>query len=328
MFTLLALLSAPALAVPSIAACGNVPGTIFDTLSCQSLCVIQANPTTGQTEVFCDSGRDHVAAGAAIDGNGGGYTVADGADAEYVIIGADNAWGTTSTNRFCCSVQDDAFEARIVRLMGTEGVDHYNFRAPQTILNGIDMKNPDPAQTMGVAGIIQGDLDNDVIQGAKDSSTLYSDWLFGEAGDDDIDGSFGEDLLDGGSGVDDLNGGGGADLLKGRANDDFMLGGDGQDILLGGEGDDDLDGGPSEDCMQPEPSSGSLTTSDVVFDDNEVDTLDMPSGQVIGSITLSGAGDLCTAAGMAQAPTPDCDTLVAVDVCQDDADTWEMDHAP
>ncbi len=331
MLTLLALLGAPALATPTVGDCGNVPGTFYDYQLCQNLCVIQTHPDSGLQEVFCDSGRDHVAAGAAIDGNGGGYSTTDTADAEYVILGADNAFAAGGVNRFCCSVQDDAFELWIVRLNGTEDGDEYRFKAPSAAFPGLDLFNPDASGGHVIAGIIEAGAGDDVIFGSSTNTPDdYWEYLFGEDDDDEIMASYGDDWLDGGLGLDILKGEGNDDVLKGREDNDTLNGGAGDDILIGATGNDTLLGGVNDDCLQPEPpiaNGGSGATSDVVTDNSGANTLDMPGTLTISSITMTGASDECTNAADAQAPA-ECESIVVDEICTVEADAWEDAHQP
>ena len=326
MYTLLAWFSSPALATPTISDCGNVPGTLYDNLSCSALCVAQTSPYFGLTEIFCDTSRDHVAAGAAVDGNGNGYTTADTADAEYVVLGADGTFGAGGTNRFCCAITDDSYETWIVRLSGTERNDEYRFYGPSAA-PGLHLKNPDPLLTHQVAGLIETLEGDDDLYGSPQADD-YWEFLFGGDNDDDLYGSFGDDMLDGGDGADDLFGNAGADVLKGREGNDDLNGAAGNDILLGELGDDALSGGQDDDCMQPEPDWGSDTTADTVSDTNDDNTVIIPTDFTISDIILGNGNDGCTTSANAQAPFPECDTIVSEDVCTLAAAAWEDAHTP
>ncbi len=75
-------------------------------------------------------------------------------------------------------------------------------------------------------------LDNAITGGEA------ADFVFGYAGDDQLNGGGGADYLDGGEGNDLLDGGSGGDLLLGGAGADLLIGGLGNDQLSGGNGAD------------------------------------------------------------------------------------------
>lgn len=84
------------------------------------------------------------------------------------------------------------------------------------------------------------------------------DWLFGEAGQDQMDGGSGKDVLFGGTDSDSLDGGDGDDVLVGDLSDkatplhgdDRLSGGAGDDRLQGDGGHDQLFGGDGDDELQ------------------------------------------------------------------------------
>ncbi len=66
-------------------------------------------------------------------------------------------------------------------------------------------------------------------------SVRLATWLFGGAGNDDLNGGNGPNVLDGGDGDDLLIGGSDRDLLVGGPGRDQLIGNGGDDILIGGE---------------------------------------------------------------------------------------------
>ena len=126
---------------------------------------------------------------------------------------------------------------------------------------------------------IQGGAGNDTIVGGKGNDTLKGgagndritddsgvNKIYGQAGDDtliahskstnssskysnQIYGGSGNDYLEGGNGKDYLSGGDGYDVLYGLGGNDYLTGGKGNDYLDGGEGNDSLHGGSGRDNL-------------------------------------------------------------------------------
>lgn len=71
---------------------------------------------------------------------------------------------------------------------------------------------------------------------------MISQFVFGEAGNDDIRGGRGDNALIGGSGNDNIRGGIGRDILIGGIGKDYLYGGRDNDLLIGGStaNEDDL----------------------------------------------------------------------------------------
>lgn len=324
MLSLLAIVSV-ALATPSVSDCGATPWSNYSNKTCGGACVVQTSPLLPVLELHCDAGRTRVAAGAAMDGNGNGYSLTDTADAEFVVLGANGSFGSTGTSRFCCAVTDDDLELYLVRVTGTSGADTLHFKAPST-LSGIDLKNPAATPTHLVAGMIEGGEGGDTLYGAS-AEDDYVEYLYGEDGDDSLTGSYGDDMLDGGAGNDALSGQGGDDLLIGRGGNDGMAGGADADLLLGEDGNDVLDGGVGDDCLQPELTGATTATTDDVDDSTGADTLVMAVGLTIDLLSLAGEDDACSPGASADGGA-ECETEVSETECEDRADDWEANHLP
>ncbi len=107
----------------------------------------------------------------------------------------------------------------------------------------------------GKGGHAEGDVIIDIedIVGSGYGDFLVGDdntnYLYGNAGDDELRGGGGADALLGDDGDDRLYGGVGADRLEGGAGDDALWGGDGNDWLLGNAGNDQLSGGSGDDVL-------------------------------------------------------------------------------
>ena len=99
-----------------------------------------------------------------------------------------------------------------------------------------------------------GGNNNDVIQGG-----LFSEFLAGLGGNDDIKGGFGGDEILGGGGDDILRGEGGDDKISGEDGNDFLYGDAGEDMLTGGLNRDAFDGG---DPTPPDEEKDTVTDWD------------------------------------------------------------------
>ncbi|MEM7541476.1 MAG: cadherin domain-containing protein, partial [Pseudomonadota bacterium] len=134
---------------------------------------------------------------------------------------------------------------------------------------------------LGGGGDGDGDGDGD---GGGDADDGGRDFLYGEAGDDDLWGGDGNDYLDGGTGNDDLWGGGGDDFLSAGSGNDSAFGEAGDDTFIFREGDgasNSFDGGAGggwTDVIQLQNATGGDPTDGWTY---QIDS---------GSITASGDG--------------------------------------
>ena len=155
----------------------------------------------------------------------------------------------------------------------------------------------DNPETNGAAGDLLGSIENLTGSSQKDSLTgdANPNVLKGMGEADTLSGGANDDKLYGGDGADTLNGGADNDMLSGGAGDDTLNGGLGDDTLTGGAGDDDLSGGDGADTFVFSPMDGA-GDSDAILDwdagSNKIDlsAFDLTAEQVIGAITLRGAG--------------------------------------
>ncbi len=172
-----------------------------------------------------------------------------------------------------------------------------------------------------------GDADGDVISnfenilGSANVDFLYgdagvndingnvgADWLFGRAGADSMDGGAGADLMWGDEGEDTMNGGADGDFMWGGADNDTMHGNDGidwlrgeggvdslfgdegDDILIGGEGNDIMEGGTGTDTFYGEADNDTINggaNGDVAFGQEGNDII---NGGSEGDFLFGGAG--------------------------------------
>lgn len=108
------------------------------------------------------------------------------------------------------------------------------------------------------------------------TGSVFSDWLWGDGGNDRLEGRTGNDWLTGDAGNDTLNGGAGNDSLYGGTGNDTLNGGTGQDTLHGGDGVDALTGGGGKDSFEFYSSdTGDYTASkaDTILDFTADDTI-------------------------------------------------------
>lgn len=165
------------------------------------------------------------------------------------------AWGVSSSSYFCCTFTHSADQNPIdyIEAYGTDYADTMRF----TWSGGsYELTNTDA--DYAISAYIYGNSEDDGIRGSSSSSNNYSEYLYGEDGDDTIagyggpdyiSGGSGDDTLNGGSGDDEMSGGSGHDEMSGGGQDDTMEGGDDEDRMSGGTGDDDMDGGDAGDVM-------------------------------------------------------------------------------
>ncbi len=203
----------------------------------------------GDDVVFGDSGNDIIYADEKSEINsvsGGDDSVSGGKGNDTIWSGAgnDNIWGDDN---------DDL-------LYGNDGED----------------------QLIGGTGIdsIYGGDDNDVIYG-DDPEYMYlgsNDYLYGDAGDDEIYGQTGNDYINGGSGYDKIYGDAGNDNIYGNDNSDIIYGGQGNDNIYGGADNDTIDGGEGNDMLYGGENGdiyvfGRNYDQDIIFDNKGTNTI-------------------------------------------------------
>ncbi len=190
--------------------------------------------------------------------NGGIYTVT-------VTINDGN--GGTATSTTTAVVQGAGVVNGTLYIIGTPGRDHVNLKFDEkknelkvdVKLNqtggsdggfdggsdgGSDGGHDGGKQTFAISSINRvvaylcdgDDQYNGGSDGGSDggSAAAISQFVFGEAGNDNIQGGRGKDVLSGGSGKDDIKGGRGADILIGGTGNDNLQGGRGNDLIIGG----------------------------------------------------------------------------------------------
>jgi Ca2+-binding RTX toxin-like protein len=149
----------------------------------------------------------------------------------------------------------------------------------------------------GDAGIdnIDGGDDNDYINGGAGADSLVgglgNDTIDGGADNDNINGNAGDDYLIGGTGNDTINGGDDNDILDGGDNNDSLLGGNGNDALYGGAGNDTLNGEANNDILDGGDNNDSLlggTGNDTLYGGAGNDTL---KGEDNNDYLVGGAGN-------------------------------------
>ena len=95
--------------------------------------------------------------------------------------------------------------------------------------------------------IYTGDGDDEVKFDSV--SNKYTNYLYGEKGNDNLRGNSSTDYIYGGVGDDDVLGAGGNDFLYGNEGDDRLAGDTGNDVLDGGAGADEITGGTGTDIF-------------------------------------------------------------------------------
>ncbi|KAB7615477.1 hypothetical protein F9L33_01545 [Amylibacter sp. SFDW26] len=199
------------------------------------------------TDVFFDT----IVAG----GTGGNDTIDGGAGDDDIFgqDGDDVLSGGTGTNELFGGAGDDVF-------IGGDGADSFQGGADQ---DNLDYSNSDAAVNVNLTtgDLSGGDADNDTIVGGIDGvigsdfddtlvgfdqqgtsvPDVFTNELFGGAGDDVIEGKGGDDLLEGGDDNDTITGGDGADIINAGADRDLIIGGTDGDVIDGGSDGDDFD---------------------------------------------------------------------------------------
>lgn len=105
-----------------------------------------------------------------------------------------------------------------------------------------------------------GDANGDRLTSIENViGSRYSDYIWGDNGDNRIHGGDGHDQLSGGGGRDSLYGGRGRDSLFGEAGNDRLDGDDGDDLLSGGDDHDRLNGGDGDDRLFGDNGNDYLT---------------------------------------------------------------------
>ncbi|WP_338758924.1 calcium-binding protein [Massilia sp. METH4] len=136
-----------------------------------------------------------------------------------------------------------------------------------------------------VADAINGSGGDDTVYGAAGNDTLD-----GGTGGDHLYGEDGADILSGGAHDDRLDGGDGNDTLQGQGDRDTLYGGAGNDVLSGGTGNDQLDGGTGNDTYLFGIGSGKDTISAYDGTAGKVDTIELVSGLLPASVTVTRDG--------------------------------------
>ena len=245
-----------------------------------------------------ENGDTFIASNGAdiIEGDGGsdtvsyaasemGVTVNLGTDAEHTTVEADGDGSDATPFMFPADaepaeVDNPASGLAGVAVMTADG-------------EAVTEDNPN---TNGAAGDKLRSIENLTGSGQKDSLTgdENPNVLMGMGGDDTLSGGASNDTLSGGAGADTLNGDAGDDMLMGGDGDDTLNGGDNDDTLTGGAGDDDLNGGDGADTFvfSTEDSGDSDAILDWATGDQiDLSAFDITAEQLLGAITLRGAGD-------------------------------------
>jgi hypothetical protein len=164
------------------------------------------------------------------------------------VVIIDGSAAIRDGNEFKLEVNASSKNRKSLSLTFTAGDNRWGGDALQvsTFGHSIDLNN-DGDSDIAVDGSIGGGLNivgsnlDDVIDlrrwdGFPDDdlpTATYSNWLYGEGGDDTIYGTKGRDRIRGGNG---------SDRLYGLGRRDYLTGGRGADRIDGGAGGDDLDG--------------------------------------------------------------------------------------
>lgn len=129
---------------------------------------------------------------------------------------------------------------------------------------------------------------NDKVTASADNGGIFSNQVYGNAGNDKLTAAGKAALLDGGTGDDTLTGGLGGDSLSGGTGNDSITGGDGRDTLTGGAGLDRMTGGAGADSFvfpAPGDTTDSLTTCDRITDFSHADHDKIDLSGLAGSVT-------------------------------------------
>ncbi|MFZ1470682.1 MAG: Hint domain-containing protein [Paracoccaceae bacterium] len=215
--------------------------------------------------VDAGAGNDTIVTGVGDDSVLGGT----GNDLVYGGIGNDTLLGEDGNDSILGGDGDDSLigGAGDDTINGGAGADYFNGGAGMDYADYTDSNagvTVDLAAQTGLGGHAQGDtvVGMDGIYGSAHDDVLlgydgfsanptdpYTNFLYGNAGNDYLDGRDGDDSLYGGADNDTILGGGGNDLLDGGSGHDLLYGGDGDDRLYGGDGRDTLDGGTGADLI-------------------------------------------------------------------------------
>lgn len=219
--------------------------------------------------LYGDAGNDSLLGAAGNDSLFGGA----GNDTLYGGDGNDSLDGGTEADSLYGDTGNDTLNggAGADQLYGGAGMDYVDYSGSGAAVD-IDF-----AAGTGLGGDAQGDVLNsldgifgsafdDTLLGYDGESTLPGDlWtnvLYGAAGNDSIDGRAGSDRLYGGTGNDTVIGGAGNDLVEGGDGNDSLTGDAGNDSLTGGLGDDRLYGGADNDTLSGDAGNDSLIGGD------------------------------------------------------------------
>lgn len=112
-----------------------------------------------------------------------------------------------------------------------------------------------------------------------------SDYIQGNAGQDDISGGDGSDRINGGKDYDHIYGGAGNDTINGNRDLDYLKGDDGNDSIRGGQGNDTIYGGDGNDIVMGDRGADYLEGGDgndiFVFDEGT-----SPIGAAFGDLDI------------------------------------------
>ncbi len=206
--------------------------------------------------IYGGAGNDYIATGAGQDtltGGAGADTLYGGAQMDYVDYSASGAAVSIDLSNWTALYGDAQGDV----LQGVDGV--YGSAFNDTIIGFNQQGLTGDVYTNVLYGNAGNDYidalgGDDIAYGGADNDTVLgnagNDSLYGDAGNDSLSGGAGNDSLDGGIGNDTLDGGTGADMLLGGDGLDSLLGGDGADSLYGGAGTDYLSGGAGADFLQ------------------------------------------------------------------------------
>ncbi len=271
---------------------------------------------TGNDSLFGGDGNDTLDGGADNDtlhGDAGTDSLlgAAGHDSQFGGVGNDTLSGGDGNDSLDGGTEADS-------LSGDAGNDTLNGGAGADLLYGgagmdyADYAGSGAAVTVnltagtGLGGDAAGDVlsgidgifgsaFDDTLLGYDGEGTLPGDlWtnvLYGAAGNDSIDGRAGSDSLYGGTGNDTVIGGAGNDLVDGGDGTDSLTGDAGNDSLVGGLGNDSLYGGADNDLLNGGDGNDLLfggLGNDVVYGDAGNDTLHGDAG---ADTLYGGAGD-------------------------------------
>lgn len=151
----------------------------------------------------------------------------------------------------------------------------------------------------GIDGVIGSGFDDTLIgfDQVGLSGDVYTNLMFGGAGNDYIDGRAGNDSLFGGAGNDTVLGGGGDDTAEGGAGNDSLDGGSGNDLLYSGTGNDSIAGGIGNDTIHAEAGDDTIsggTGADLIYGGDGNDTITLGDNDTVfggeGANTFTGTG--------------------------------------